>query len=101
MIARHWTGWTKPADADAYVQLLEQKVFPQLRKIAGYRGGNLLRRDAGGEVEFVVINFFESLHAVRAFAGDHYETAVFEPEAMALLSRFEPKAAHFEVIANP
>jgi len=100
MIARHWRGWTKPEDAAAYEELLQSKVFPGLREIAGYRGGYLLRRDSGQEIEYVVINFFDSLDAVRAFAGPDYETAVFEPDAKLLLSRFEAKAVHFEVAAR-
>lgn len=99
MIARHWRGWTRSKDAAAYEELLESKVFPGLRGIAGYRGGYLLRRDSCDEIEYVVINFFDSLDAVRAFAGQDYETAVFEPEAKLLLSRFETKAVHFEVVA--
>lgn len=95
MIARHWRGWTKPADA--YLRLLHQTVLPGLRSINGYVDGYVLRREAGGETEFVVINFFESLDAVKAFAGPDYQTAVFEPEAKRLLSRFEPSALHYEV----
>lgn len=101
MIARHWRGWTKPVDAATYEELLHTKVFPGLRQLSGYRGGYLLRRDCGDEMEFVVINFFDSLDAVRTFAGADYETAVFEPEAKVLLSRFETKAAHFQVVTGP
>src|ERR1700682_4924369 len=59
------------------------------------------RRASGSEVEFVVINLFDSLDAVRAFAGPEYEVAVFEPEARRLLSKAEPIAVHFEVRAQP
>ena len=97
MIARHWTGWTKSSDADAYEKLLHDTVIPGLQRINGYRGGYVLRRDAGDEIEFVVVNFFDSLDAVRAFAGPEYEIAVFEPEAKRLLSRAEPRAIHYEV----
>ena len=97
MIARHWRGWTKPADAAAYETLLQTKVFPALRSIAGYRAGYMLRRDSDDEIEYVVINFFDSLDAVRAFAGEDYDTAIFEPEAKILLSRFETKATHYDV----
>ncbi|MBZ5605110.1 MAG: antibiotic biosynthesis monooxygenase [Acidobacteriia bacterium] len=97
MIARHWRGWTTPSHADAYETLLRDVVIPGLKAIDGYRGGYVLRRPAGGEIEFVVINLFDSLDAVRAFAGPEYEIAVFEPEAKRLLSRVEPKAVHYEV----
>jgi heme-degrading monooxygenase HmoA len=101
MIARHWRGWTKPEDGDAYEALLTAKVMPGLRAIDGYRGGWVLRSDGSAESEFVVINLFDSLESVKAFAGSDYKTAVFEPEARALLSRIEPTANHYEVRANP
>lgn len=100
MIARHWRGWTKIVDADAYEQLLKETVLPGLRTLKGYRGGYVLRSEVDGEAEFVVINFFDSLEAVKRFAGPDYATAVFEPEAKALLSRIEPIARHYEVRAS-
>lgn len=100
MIARHWRGWTKPQNADAYETLLKTQVLPDLSRIAGYRGGYVLRSDTADEVEFVVINLFDSLEAVRAFAGPDFSTAVFEPEARLLLSRIEMTAHHYEVRAR-
>ncbi len=97
MIARHWRGWTKVQNADAYQRLLETVVLPGLRAIAGYRGGYVLRSDGPEESEFVVINLFDSLDAVRAFAGPDYAVPVFEPEARRLLSKVEPIAMHYEV----
>ena len=99
MIARHWKGWTKAADADAYDRLLRETVLPQLTRLSGYRGGYVLRRELGDEVEFLVLNLFESLEAVKSFAGEEYEVPVFEPEAKWLLSRIEPRAVHYEVQA--
>jgi len=97
MIARHWRGWTRITDADAYERLLKHTVLPALKQIEGYRGGYVLRMDRHEEAEFVVINFFDSLDAVKAFAGADYMVAVFEPEAKALLARIEPLATHYEV----
>ena len=97
MIARHWRGWTTLENAGAYELLLREKVLPGLRTISGYAGGYILRRDLSAEAEFVVLNFFESLDAVKAFAGENYIVAVFEPEALALLARFEETASHYEV----
>ena len=100
MIARHWRGWTAPANADAYENLLKTKVLPELRSIKGYHGGYVLRHDNPKESEFVVINLFDSLDAIRRFAGEDYETPVFEPEARQLLSRIETTAYHYEVRAS-
>lgn len=97
MIARHWRGWTKIQDAEAYEGLLRNKVLPGLKNVEGYGGGYVFRQDGVEEAEFVVVNFFDSLEAVRRFAGPDYSVAVFEPEAKRLLSRIEPIAAHYEV----
>jgi hypothetical protein len=100
MIARHWRGWTEIRNADAYERLLKETVLPALRRIEGYRGGYILRSDGPSEAEFVIINFFDSLHAVERFAGPDYAVPVFEPEARKLLCRIEPVAAHYEVRAD-
>jgi heme-degrading monooxygenase HmoA len=100
MIARHWRGWTKLHDADAYENLLRKTVLPALTRIDGYRGGYVLRNDESNESEFVVINFFESLESVRRFAGEDYATPVFEPEAKKLLSRFDATAMHYTVVTS-
>lgn len=97
MIARHWRGWTEVQDADAYESLLRDKVLPGLRNIEGYKGGYIFRSDSPREVEFVVVNLFESLEAVKRFAGPDYSIAVFEPEARKLLSKAEPVAMHYDV----
>jgi hypothetical protein len=101
MIARHWRGWTKADMADGYERFLKQKVLPELRAIHGYRGGYILRKDDAEETEFVVINLFESLEAVKQFAGPDYTVPVFEPEARTFLSRIENFATHYEVRAEP
>lgn len=101
MIARHWRGWTTPENAEAYERLLKEKVLPILKQIEGYEGGYILRHDAPQESEFVVINFFDTLESLKCFAGPNYTTAVFEPEAKRLLSRFETTAAHYAVRSSP
>jgi heme-degrading monooxygenase HmoA len=97
MIARHWRGWTEVRNADSYEALLKTKVLPDLKRIAGYRGGYVLRSEGTEEVEFVVVNLFETIEAVRQFAGTDYSASIFEPEARLLLSRVEPIARHYEV----
>ena len=101
MISRIWHGWTTSADADAYEQLLRSEILPGIGRLDGFLGAYVLRRDAGGEVEFVTITQFESLDAVRAFAGDDYETAVIVPEARRLLARFDERSAHYDTVVTP
>jgi heme-degrading monooxygenase HmoA len=100
MVARHFRGWTKIQHADAYEELLTDKVLPGLKHIEGYRGGYIFRSDGSQEVEFVVVNFFDSLEAVKRFAGPDYSVPVFEPEAKRLLCRIDRTAAHYEVRAS-
>jgi hypothetical protein len=100
MIARTWRGFATPANADAYENFLKQHIFPQLRAIKGHRGVELLRRDLPHESEFLVINYFDSIEAVKRFAGEDYTVPVFEPEARLLLSRIENEAYHYEVRAS-
>ena len=102
MISRIWHGWTTPANADAYEALLKSEIFVGIgnRQIAGYRGIQLFRRDLGAEVEFVTVMWFDSLDAVRAFAGEDYEVAVVPPKARALLSHFDARSQHYEVRAE-
>jgi heme-degrading monooxygenase HmoA len=100
MIARHWRGWTEAKNADAYEKLLKEEVLPALGRIEGYRGGYVLRKDESDEVEFVVVNLFDSLDSVKRFAGSDYNTPVFEPEAKRLLRRIERIATHYEVRAS-
>ena len=101
MIGRVWHGWTKPGNADTYENLLRDEMFPEIQRLEGARGAYLLRRDAGNEVEFMTITMFESLDAVRSFAGSEYEKAVLHPKAHALLSRYDAKSAHYEIRITP
>jgi heme-degrading monooxygenase HmoA len=101
VISRIWHGWTTPANADTYEALLKEEIFVGIenRRIQGFEGIQLLRRDVGGEVEFVTIMTFDSLDAVREFAGQDYEVAVVPPKARAVLSRFDARSQHYELRA--
>ncbi len=101
MIARWWRGWTAPENADAYEKLLREHVLPGINRVEGYYGAYVLRENQPDESAFVVITLFDSLDAVRAFAGVNYTVPVIEPEARQLLSRFEPTAFQYEVKATP
>jgi heme-degrading monooxygenase HmoA len=101
MIARLWHGWTTREDADAYEDLLRTRILPGIHRVPGYKGAYLMRREVGGEVEFATLTFFESMDAVRAFAGADHEIAVVPSEARKLLSRFDFKSVHYETIVKP
>ncbi len=103
MISRIWHGWTTRENADGYEKLLRAEIFSGIakRSIQGYRGIHLLRRDVDDGVEFVTIMWFDSLDAVRAFAGNDYEVAVVPPKARRLLSRFDARSAHYHVVESP
>ena len=99
MISRIWFGWTSTQNAEAYEKLLKTEIFPGIvaKKIPGFRRIELARRPDGDEVEFVTTMWFDSLDAVKAFAGPRFEAAVVPPAARALLAGFSETAEHFEV----
>jgi uncharacterized protein (TIGR02246 family) len=99
MIARTWRGVAKtPAKADSYERHVTHEVLPALTSIPGHRGGRVLRRDDGGRVEFLVITMWDSMDAIRAFAGAHPEKAVVEPDARAVLAEFDEVVRHYELV---
>lgn len=98
MISRVWHGWTTRDNANAYETLLRSEVLPGIHRVRGFKGAHVLRRDLGEEVEFVTITLFDSLEAVKQFAGEDYEVAVILPEAQRLLSRFDARSAHYETV---
>lgn len=102
MISRIWHGWTTPSNADKQEALLTQEIFVgiQNRRIPGFSGIQLLRRELEEEVEFVTIMVFDSLHAVREFAGQDYQLAVVPDKARAVLSRFDERSQHYEIRAE-
>ncbi|MGA2980613.1 MAG: YciI-like protein [Terriglobales bacterium] len=98
MILRMWRGRATVEKSGEYVAHAKIKVFPALSAIEGHRGAYLLQRAVNGAAEFVVLTLWESMEAVRRFAGATSEKAVVEPEARAVLSAFDEYVAHFEVV---
>jgi hypothetical protein len=102
MIARIWHGWTTSGNANKYEALLKEEIFVgiQNRHIQGFNSIQLLRRDVGQEVEFATIMLFDSLDAVREFAGEDYEVAVVPEKARGVLSHFDERSQHYEIRAE-
>ncbi|NIQ39714.1 MAG: antibiotic biosynthesis monooxygenase [Proteobacteria bacterium] len=99
MIVRIWHGWTTPANADVYEGLLKKEIFVgiQNRRIRGYKGIQLLRRETPDEIEFITVMRFDDLDAIREFAGEDYETAIVPAKAREVLSHFDERSQHYEV----
>jgi heme-degrading monooxygenase HmoA len=99
VIARRWRGWADgPANADSYVAYFERAVRPQLQTIEGFEAATLERvEDGDGRIEIVVITQWESMEAIRAFAGSDVDVAVVEPEARAVLEEFDTRVRHTEL----
>ena len=100
MICRLWCGWTTPENADSYERIVRGEVIPDIeaRKIPGFRHIDLMKRNCGDEIEFQTLMWFDSLDSIKAFMGEDYSVSHVPPNAQAVLSRFDERAAHFEVL---
>jgi antibiotic biosynthesis monooxygenase (ABM) superfamily enzyme len=100
MIARIWHGWTKRADAKAYEDMLREEILPGIarRNITGYHGAELFIREDGAEVEFSTLLRFESMDAVKAFAGEDQGKPVIYSKAEPLLTRMDGRSQHYRIV---
>lgn len=101
MIARIWHGYTRAENADAYERLLKTTILPGIHRVKGYKGAYLLRKEGAGETEFETVTLWESMEAVREFAGPDRAHAVVPPEARKLLARFDEQSVHYEATWVP
>lgn len=100
MIARVWSAHALPAQAPAYVDHLRTQVLPAVRQVDGYAGALLLEREDAEAVEIVVITWWRSRDAIRGFAGADLEGAVVADEAAALLTQFDRRVRHYELLVE-
>ena len=100
MIARMWKGAVRTADADEYVTYIAETGLAEYVQTPGNRGAWMLRRDEGELTEFITFTLWDSLDAVKAFAGEDYETAVYYPEDERFLVRQSDVCEHYEVAAH-
>ena len=100
MIARIWRGAVAKADGDEYEQYIDDTGFSAYGKTPGNRGAWMLRRDKGELTEFVTYSLWESIDAVKAFAGEDYETAVYYPEDERYLVEHDDVCRHYEVVSG-
>jgi heme-degrading monooxygenase HmoA len=98
MIARTWRGATGADDADRYLQYLHQTGLTAFRDTPGNRGAAVLRRVVDGRAEFVVLSLWDSVEAVRAFAGADPGRAVFFPDDARYLVDRDLHVDHFDLV---
>jgi heme-degrading monooxygenase HmoA len=98
MIARTWTGAVLREDADAYADYIRDTGFAEYGRTAGNRGAWMLRRDDGDRTEFITLSMWDSVEAIKAFAGDDIEAAVLYPEDERYLIDGESSVTHYEVV---
>jgi heme-degrading monooxygenase HmoA len=98
VIARIWRGWVRTEDRDAYAAYVEETGVAQYRETAGNRGAHILLRDLDdGRTEIVALSFWTSYAAIRGFAGEDVDTAVYYPEDDRYLVQREDTVTHYEV----
>ena len=98
MIARTWTGAVLRADADAYADYIRATGFAEYGRTGGNRGAWMLRRDDGDRTEFITLSLWDSVDAIKAFAGEDIEAAVLYPEDERYLIDGESSVTHYEVV---
>ena len=97
MIARIWRGVVRRENADTYAIYIRDTGFAAYAETPGNCGAWMLRRDDGDRTEFLTFSLWESLDAIRAFAGDDIEAAVLYPEDERYLIERDPTVRHYEV----
>ena len=98
MISRQWRGLARPERAQDYVRHLRTETFPQLRRIAGFVDASILTRELAAGVEFLVVTRWESLGAIRDFAGLDAETAVVPEEVQRMMLEYDRRVRHYQVV---
>jgi len=98
MIARVWKGRTSPSRADGYEQFLQRTAYPDYGGVEGNRGWILLRQATEGAVEFTFVSFWDSMDALRRYAGDDPERPKYYPEDRAALLELPERVEHYEVV---
>jgi heme-degrading monooxygenase HmoA len=98
MVVRRWGARASAQGAPKYVAHFRRAVLPQLKRIPGHRGALVLRRKTAGAVELEVLTFWQSMAAIRRFAGADTERAVVEDDAKAVLTSFDTRVEHFDLV---
>ena len=100
MIVRMWHGRVPTEKAAAYRAFLNERAIPDYRSVPGNLSVYILERPEGEVTHFITLTFWESMDAIRAFAGEDVEKAKYYPEDKDFLLEFEPRVVHYEVVGQ-
>jgi len=97
MISRHWKGVAKPGQADNYIKHLKNDTFPKLSEIDGFISASILKRPVEQGTAFLIVTEWESIDAIKAFAGELPDVAVVPPVVQAMMIDYDRSVRHYEV----
>jgi heme-degrading monooxygenase HmoA len=97
MISRHWTGLCKKEKADHYIQHLREDTFQKLGQLEGFIRASILKREIADGVEFLIVTEWESLTAIKQFAGNNYDTAVVPESVQKMMVKYDNMVRHYEI----
>jgi heme-degrading monooxygenase HmoA len=100
MISRIWKGIAKPGEADDYIDHLRTDTFPKLSGIDGFVSASILKRAVDKGTEFLIITVWESMEAIKSFAGANPEVAVVPAVVQAMMVDYDRQVRHYEVAEN-
>jgi heme-degrading monooxygenase HmoA len=97
MISRHWIGIVKNDRVADYLAHLDETVFPHLTSIDGLKNAYYLKRPVKEGMEFLIVTEWESVEAIKIFAGQDYEKSVVDPYAQAMMVTYDRKVRHYTI----
>ncbi len=100
MIVRMWHGRVPTSKAHAYREFTNRRAIPDYQSVPGNISVHILERQEGEVTHFITLTFWESLEAIKGFAGDNVERAKYYPEDKDFLLEFEPAVVHYEVVGH-
>jgi heme-degrading monooxygenase HmoA len=98
MIARHWKGVTKSEEAENYIRHLQNETFPNLSRIDGFLSSAILKRAVSEGIEFLIVTKWESLDAIKQFAGEKLYTSVVPEKVQAMMVNYDREVSHYEIV---
>jgi heme-degrading monooxygenase HmoA len=100
MIARIWRGTTAADRAEEYLQYIRDTGVPDYRNTPGNHGVQILMRTHDDRTDFTILSYWDSMDAIKAFAGDDPEVSRYYPEDDKYLIEKHPNVEHHEVVTR-